>query len=81
MSEPWHADRELAPIEVAASLGLSVEYVLREMDSGRLPARTCGNEKRVTTADLTEYLKQLQADREAALDEMADDARRLELNY
>lgn len=72
---------ELSPEEAATSLGVSVQFVLREMAAGNLPHVVAGEEKRILATELAEYARRLRADSEAALDEMAEEARRLGIHY
>lgn len=75
------APSELGPDEAATSLGVSLLFVLREMAAGNLPHVVVGHETRILATELAEYARRLRADGEAALDEMAEDARRLGLRY
>lgn len=72
---------ELTPEEVATALGVSVQSVLREMAAGNLPHVVASEESRILATELAEFARRLRADGEAALDQMAEDARRLGLRY
>ena len=60
-------DRDLTTQEAAGVLGLSRTFVVRLIDSGKLPAHMAGTHRRVRSADALAYLK----DRERRLTAIA----------
>ncbi len=49
------ADGEMSTGEAAVHLGVSRPFVVKQMDSGRLPYRKVGTHRRVRVIDLVEY--------------------------
>lgn len=63
--------QELTTVEAANFLNVSRPFVVKEIDAGRIPHRMVGSHRRILLTDLLEYAKQIQASREAALDELS----------
>jgi excisionase family DNA binding protein len=63
--------QELTTVEAANFLTVSRPFVIKEIDAGRTPHRMVGSHRRILLTDLMEYAKQMQASREAALDELS----------
>lgn len=74
-------EREFTTVEAAHYLNVSRPFVIKEMESGRLPYRKVGTHRRVTLKHLMEYERQMRAQQEQALDRLADHARELGLDY
>jgi excisionase family DNA binding protein len=73
--------QELSTVEAAAVLNVSRPFVIKEIEAGRLKHRMVGSHRRVPFDALSEYQRKMQAEREAALDCMAANARELGLDY
>ena len=76
-----HEKQELSTVEAANYLNVSRPFVIKEIQSGRLPCRLVGTHRRILFEDLLQYSAKMQAKRQEALDKMAADARELGLEY
>lgn len=74
---PVHA--ELTTQQAAELLGVSRPFVVKEIESGRLPARKVGSHRRVQFKDLTDYRARMRADSDRAMNELAEMDERLGL--
>lgn len=74
-------DREFTTVEAAQVLNVSRPFVIKEMESGRLPYRKVGTHRRVTLQGLMDYQRQMRQQQEQALERLADNARELGLDY
>jgi excisionase family DNA binding protein len=70
---------ELTTQDVADYLNVSRPYVVKLIDSGKLPARMVGTRRRVALADLVKFDEADRKSRRAALDEIARLDQELEL--
>ena len=68
-------------MEAANFLNVSRPFVIKEMESGRLPYRKVGSHRRVVMDDLLAYAQKMRAQQTSALNRMADNARELGLDY
>lgn len=73
--------QELSTVEAANMLNVSRPFVIREIEAGRIKHRMVGTHRRVLYADLMEYARTMRANQESALEDMAEEARRLGLTY
>jgi excisionase family DNA binding protein len=71
---------ELSTQDAAAFLNVSRPFVVKQIDEGRLPCRKVGRHRRILFDDLMAYQQALQADTEAALQALADQAQALGLD-
>jgi len=75
------ANREMTTVEAAHFLNVSRPFVIKEIQEGRLPHRMVGTHRRVAFEDLLAYAQKMRENQKKALDNMADNARELGLDY
>lgn len=75
------ADQELTTAEAASFLNVSRPFVVKEIESGRLPCRKVGSHRRIAMDDLLGYAERMRVRQTEALERMADNARELRLDY
>lgn len=76
---PHHA--ELTTQQAADFLNVSRPFVVKLIDENKLPAHRIGRHRRVRFEDLVRYKKQMEVEREEALEALAKDALELGLEY
>ncbi len=74
-------EQEFTTVEAANFLNVSRPFVIKEMESGRLPHRKVGSHRRIALEDLLAYAQKMHAQQASALDRLADNARELGLDY
>jgi|GEM_PF-5923840 len=74
-------DLLLGTDEVAEMLNVSHAFVLRLVDEGKLPYVTVDDTRRVSYQEVQKYREMQEAAREAALDELVQQAQELDLGY
>ncbi len=75
------AEQELTTVEAANFLNVSRPFVIKEIESGRLPHRKVASHRRIAFGDLIAYARKMREQQAGALDRMADNARELGLEY
>jgi excisionase family DNA binding protein len=75
------AQQELTTVEAANFLNVSRPFVIKEIESGRLPHRKVGSHRRIAFDDLMAYAQKMREQQAGALERMADNARELGLEY
>jgi excisionase family DNA binding protein len=73
--------QELTTVEAANFLNVSRPFIIKEIESGRLPHRKVGSHRRIALEDLLHYASQMRAQQASALERMAGNARELGLDY
>lgn len=76
---PHHA--ELTTQQAANFLNVSQPFVVKLIDENKLPAHKIGRHRRVRFQDLLRYKKQMESDREKALEALTKEAQELGLEY
>lgn len=74
-------EREFTTVEAANFLNVSRPFVIKEIESGRLPHRKVGSHRRIALEDLLVYAQNMRAKQAGALERLADNARELSLDY
>ncbi len=74
-------EQEFSTVEAANFLNVSRPFVIKEIDSGRLPHRKVGSHRRIAFEDLLAYAQKMRATQASALDRMAENAHELGLDY
>ena len=74
---PIHA--ELTTQEAADMLNVSRPYLIRLLEEGKIPFHKAGTHRRVKFTDLQSFRTKVEAERQAAMDELARQAQELEL--
>lgn len=72
--------QEFTTVEAANFLNVSRPFVIKELESGRLPYRQVGSHRRIAMEDLMAYAQNMRARQTSALNRMADNARELGLD-
>jgi excisionase family DNA binding protein len=74
-------DIYISDVEAAHFLNVSITFVIKEMEAGRLPLRHLGFHRCIAREDLLAYAQNMRAQQASALERVADNARELGLEY
>mgnify|MGYP000876572226 FL=1 len=72
---------EFSTVEAANYLNVSRPFVIKEIEEGRLRHRMVGSHRRIEFEDLEAYARGMRARQSDALQQLADNARELGLEY
>ena len=75
------AEQELTTVEAANFLNVSRPFVIKEIESGRVPHRKVGSHRPIAFEDLIAYARKMREQQAGALERMAGNARKLGLEY
>lgn len=75
------SNQEFSTVEAAHFLNVSRPFVIKEIESGKLPHRMVGTHRRVAFEDLVAYARKMRERQEAALERLAENSRELGLDY
>lgn len=75
------SEEEISPREAAEILGVSRPFAARLFDERKIPSRRVGTHRRALVRDVQAYKERQQAERLAALDQLAAEGQRLGLGY
>lgn len=76
---PIHA--ELTTQEGAAYLNVSRPYLIRQLESRKIPFHKVGTHRRIKFQDLEVYRQSIESERRKVMDELAEQAQKLEMGY
>jgi len=75
------AQQDFTTVEFAAFLNVSRQFLIKEIEAGRLVHRMVGTHRRIAFEDLIAYARKMREKQVTALDRMAQNARKLGLDY
>ena len=72
---------ELTTVEAAAVLNVSRPFIIKLLDEGAIPHRKVGKHRRIRMDDVMNYKAKIDAEREAALDQLVAEAQEHDMGY
>ena len=79
MEVPLHT--ELSTQEAADLLGVSRPFLVKELQSGKIPFRRIGTHRRIILKNLLAYTVAIQQQRSKALDQLVEQAQEINMGY
>jgi excisionase family DNA binding protein len=73
--------QEFSTVEAANFLNVSRPFLIKEIQAGKLEYRMVGSHRRILFKDLVKYSDSMRKRQNEALDKMAENARKLGLEY
>jgi excisionase family DNA binding protein len=72
---------ELTTVEAADVLNVSRPFIIKLLDEGAIPHRKVGKHRRIRMDDVMNYKAKIDAEREAALDQLVAEAQEHDMGY
>ena len=74
-------EREVSTQTAADVLNVSRPYLIKLLESGKMPFKKTGTHRRIRLSDVLEYKARMDADADAAFDELVQQAQELGMGY
>ena len=72
---------ELTTLQAAKVLGVSRPFLIKLLESGTLPYRKVGTHHRIRMEDVMNYKASIDKEREVILDQLVEEAQKLDMGY
>ena len=76
---PLHT--ELTMQQAADLLGVSLPFLIKQLDEEDVPCRGVGTRRRVLFRDLIQYKQEIDRQRKSSLEELVEQAQELDMGY